>query len=48
MKILKTGQQLGAATEKGSGKQMFLKCREILKDYKFERNALKMLKAHLW
>ena len=46
MKTLKNWQQLEAATEKGSGKKMFLKCREILKDYKFEHNPLKMLKAH--
>ena len=34
------------STEKGSGKQMLLKCREILKDYKSERSPLKMLKVH--
>ena len=48
IKILKIWQQLEVATEKDSGKKMFLKSREILKDYKFEGNALKMLKAQLW
>ena len=47
MNILKTLQQLQAATEKGSGKQMFLKSQEILKDFKSERNPLKMLKGTL-
>ena len=37
MNILKTSQQLEAATEKCSGKQTFLKCPEILKDYKSVR-----------
>ena len=46
MNIQKTLQQLGAAVEKGSGKQMLLKCREILEDNKSECNPLKMLKAH--
>ena len=48
MKILKTWQQLEVATEKGSWKQMFLKYREILKDYKSNRNPLKMLKTHFF
>ena len=46
MNILKTLQQLEAATEKGSGKQRFQKSQEILKNYKSEHNPLKMLKAH--
>ena len=45
MNILKTLQQVEVITEKGSGKQSFQKCREILKDYKSKRNPLKMLKA---
>ena len=43
--ILKALQQLKVATEEGSRKQMFLKYQEILKDYKSERNPLKMLKV---
>ena len=48
MDILKTLQQLEAATEKGSGKQRFQKGQEILKDYESKRNPLKMLKAHIF
>ena len=50
MKILKTCKKLEATTEKGSGKyekQMFLKCRGILKDCKSKRNPLRMLKAYV-
>ena len=48
MNILKILQQLEAATEKGFGKKMFQKCWEILKDYKSERNPLKIIKARFW
>ena len=47
--ILKTLQELEAATKEGFGKKMFLKCREILKDYKSDQNPLKMFKGtHFW
>ena len=47
MNILKTLQQLEAANEKDSGKKIFQKCREILKDYKYEHNPFKdVFKAH--
>ena len=45
MNILKTLQRLEAAAEMCSGKQKFLKCQKILKDYKFKQNPLKMLKG---
>ena len=45
MNILKTLQRLEAAAEICPGKQTFLKCQKILKDYKFEQNPLKMLKG---
>ena len=49
MNILKTLQELEAATKEGFGKKMFLKCREILKDYKSNQNPLKMFKGtHFW
>ena len=38
-------QQLEAAAKKFCGKNTFLKCRKILKDYKSERNPLKILKG---
>ena len=47
MNFLKTLQRLEAANEKDSGKKMFQKCREILKDYKYEHNPFKdVFKAH--
>ena len=46
MDTLKTSHQSEAASEKASEKKIFLKYREILKDYKSERNPLKMLEAH--
>ena len=49
MNILKTLQELEAATKEGFGKKMFLKWREILKDYKSDQNPLKMFKGtHFW
>ena len=45
MDILKTLELLEAVAERCSGKKTFLKCRKILKDYKCERNPLKMLKG---
>ena len=40
---LKILQRLEAAAEECSGKCAFLKCQEILKNYKSERNPLKRL-----
>ena len=41
-------QQLEAAAKKCSGKKKFLQCQKILKDYKSERNPLKILKGVLF
>ena len=41
-------QQLEAAAKKFSGKKKFLQCQKILKDYKSERNPLKILKGVLF
>ena len=47
MNFLKTLKQSEVANEKDSGKKMFQKCREILKDYKYEHNPFKdVFKAH--
>ena len=40
-------QRLEAAAKKCYGKKKFLQCQKILKDYKSERNPLKILKAFL-
>ena len=45
MNILKTLPRLEAPTERPSGKQTFLKCREIMKDCESEHNTLKILKG---
>ena len=41
-------QRLEAAAKKCSGKKKFLQCQKILKDYKSERNPLKILKGVLF
>ena len=45
MNVLKTLQQLEAATERCSEKYTFLNCRETFKSYKSESNPLKILKG---